>query len=317
MNRDHFETLRRDFEDSRNSLRRLIIKAKLVYYFFWRPIANVLLRYRLRQQIVADSLFKNIDRLLWDEGGMHKEYVYSICNNLRAIKDSSVLVPGVGYGRNLCQLARWRPKIIVAFDLFEYREEWEYLAKKISDEFAVEVLFFKGDFSAILSKYFNYFDFIISDAVLEHVNNLKSFTDSSRKYLKKDGIFYASFGPLWYGPGGDHVALNDKSIYDHLILSPEEYEKQFRASFGEINEDSCDGAFLAKAKLFSFLRADEYFTILQSGGFKKIRALAKTSKAAYSLLGRNKEITVSLNKNNVPIFDRYCSGFYLWMKLDK
>ena len=263
MDQGHLETLCRDFEDSKNGLPRLIIKVKLVYYFFERLIADILLRFRLRRQIAADPVFKNFDRLLWGEGGMHKEYVYSLCNNLRVSKNSAVLIPGAGYGRNLFQLARWKPKTIVAFDLYEYREEWKYLTKKIKDEFGVDVLFFKGDFSALPSKYFIFFDFIISDAVLEHVKNLNAFMESSRKFLKKDGIFYASFGPLWYGPGGDHVALKDGDIYNHLILSPEEYENRFRDSFKEINNDSCEGAFLVKEKLFSYLKISDYFDIFQ------------------------------------------------------
>ncbi|MBI5401670.1 class I SAM-dependent methyltransferase [Candidatus Wolfebacteria bacterium] len=316
MKQNHFQTLLKDFNESQTGLSSLIIKAKLVYYFFKRPIGDFILRWRLKN-IINSPPVKNFDRFLLDEGGMFKDYSYYLCNKIHFIKDSAILVAGTGYGKNLFQLARRKPKVIVAFDLYEYREEWEYLIKKIKESFGVDVLFFKGDFSAVPQKYYNYFDFIISDAVLEHVKNLGDFMENSRKFLKKDGIFYASFGPLWYGPGGDHITLKDGGIYNHLILSSVEYKKRFSDSFGKIDNDSCEGAFLVKEKLFSYLKVSDYFDIFQKTGFEKISAYAKISKSALFLLDSNKSLASVLDKNNVPKFDRFCSGIYLWMKLKK
>jgi len=49
---------------------------------------------------------------------MFKIYVYNVYNKLYPIKDSYILVPGCGYGRNICQLASFRPKEIIAFDIY-------------------------------------------------------------------------------------------------------------------------------------------------------------------------------------------------------
>lgn len=314
MNQKHFEILRRDFEECRWGLDFLIIKLKLVYYFFERPIANFFLRRRLKKYAAIDEIFRNFDKFLLNEGGMYKEYVYHLCNKIHPINDATILVPGVGYGRNLSQLAKWKPKRIVAFDLYEYKEEWDYLAKKLKNEFGVDVLFLKGGTSIVPKEYFNSFDFIISDAVLEHIRNFDNFVESSRKFLKKDGIFYASFGPLWYGPGGDHIAKKDSDIYNHLILLPEEYEKYCNDLSLEIKNDLCEGTFFVREKLFSYLKVRDYFDIFEKNEFKKILAYAKISGLALSLMN-NQIIVSSLDKNNVPVFDRFCSGIYLWMKL--
>ena len=48
------------------------------------------------------------------------------------------------------------------------------------------------------------FDFIVSDAVFEHLKDFKRVISFCNKILNKDGIIYASYGPLWYNYGGDH-----------------------------------------------------------------------------------------------------------------
>lgn len=317
MNLNHHKILERDFKERKNLFSRALILGKLTYYFFQRPIASFVLRKFLKKRLSKDKVFTQIDEFLLNNGGMFKRYVYKICDRFYPLKDSTILVPGIGYGKNLFQLASFQPKIIVAFDLYKYQGEWEFLSKKILEKFGVKVLFFEGDFNILPQNYLGFFDFIITDAVLEHVRNLSNFVRKSKNFLRDGGIFYASFGPLWYGPSGDHIYWGRERIFNHLILSKRAYEQNLEKRFSKSETDLMEGAFMVKSNFFSYLPSQKYFEILSQAGFKKLFSFANISTEAISLLKRKPEMDKLLNKKGVPHFDRYCGGLYLWMKLDK
>jgi len=313
---NHFKNLNNDFSEAKGLFAKFIISMKLFYYFFQRPPAHLFLKEKLKSEISKDPVFNKIDRLLLDEGGMFKNHAYKICDRFYSLRNSTILVPGVGYGKNLFQLAAFRPKLIVTFDLYEYKDEWDFVSQKIFKEFGVKVLFFKGDFESIPKIYENQFDFIIFDAVLEHVRDLSKFMDFSRKFLKRNGIFYASFGPIWYGPNGDHLNWGKDKLFGHLLLNEKEYQKKFNEVFNNSSiNDSCEGHFLVKEKLFSHLKAREYLEICSKAGFQKLLFFAKISTLASSFLKKHPEINNLLDKKGFPQFDRFCSGFYLWTRL--
>lgn len=316
---EHFAVLEDDYSQAVNPLKRLTILLKLTFYLFARPISDFLIRKRLIKYGVPEFLFDYIDLFLRNEGGMFKQYAYGLCDKLSPLRNSAVLVPGIGYGRNLFQLARWRPKIIVAFDLYKYQNEWAFLKKEIKEKFGVEVLFLKGGFEALDKNLANSFDFIITDAVLEHISDLPSFAANAKKFLKNGGVFYASFGPLWYGPEGDHVSWGKENLFDHLLLSEESYGKQFQEKFEEskIITDSCESAFMIKERLFSFLAVDEYIQILEEAGFRKAIAYAKIPSKVLKLKKEKPDLFRLLDKRGLPVFDRFASGLYLWLRLSE
>lgn len=317
VNLNHYKILESDFKEVKNLFTRTIISGKIVYYFFQRPITNFMLRKILKKQLSEDEVFTLIDKFLLNEGGMFKKYVYEICNEFYPLKNSTVLVPGVGYGRNLFQLATFKPKTVVCFDIYDYPGEWEFLKKEIWKEFRVKIIFLKGDFDNLPLDSKKSFDFIMSDAVLEHIKNLPEFAENSKKFLKDEGIFYASFGPLWYGPGGDHIFWGEDEIFNHLILSEEQYQENFKKKFSRSERYPTEGGFMVKNKLFSYLPTQEYFEIFSRAGFKKFLSFAKISTGAISFFRRKPEIHRLLNQRVFPYFDRYCSGLYLWMNLYK
>ena len=314
MDTRHLKFLKSDMAQICAPKTRSIIKAKLLYYFFQRSIANIFLKFYLKRHFLNDDTSKLIDFFLLGQGGMFKKYVYKICDNYCSLKGSTILVPGVGYGRNLFQLSAFRPKRIISFDLFEYQQEWNFLKEEISKKFNVEVIFYKGNIEDVPADYESSFDFVISDAVLEHVTNLNKFVKACSKFLKNNGIFYASFGPIWYGPGGDHIFWGDKRIFDHLILPKKTYEKNLNEKSKLLQYDSCNGVFLSRNKLFSYLPAGDYFKVLSRANFKKLLAYAKISKQAIHLTKKNPKIWDMLEEKQVPRFDRFCSGIYLWMR---
>lgn len=313
----HFNGLDGDYSEAANLFKKTIIFCKLFYYFLERPIADFFLRKLLKKYLVINPLFNRVDKFLLNEGGMFKEYVYGICSKFYPLKNSVVLVPGAGYGKNMLQLAAFKPKTIFAFDLYDYDEEWRYASKIAKENFGTEIKFFKGDFDVMPKNLFGSFDFIISDAVLEHVKNLSIFAEFSYKFLKPGGIFYASYGPIWYGPGGDHIPREGKEIYNHLLLNKDEYDIRFKSQFKDKQPeeiDSCEGRLLVEENLFSYLKADDYLKILEKENFSKLLIFSKIFTDAISLLKSDSHIWDKLDKIGVPVFDRFSSGFYLWMK---
>jgi hypothetical protein len=67
-------------------------------------------------------------------------------------------------------------------------------------------------------------------------------------------------------------------------------------------------------KLFSYLKAKEFFDAFFKAGFEVRKVYAKISSNAMALLDSNKSLNEELNAKGYPLFDRYCLGFYVWMK---
>jgi SAM-dependent methyltransferase len=229
MNPDHLDSLRNDLLESENPEQKFVIWVKRVYYFFEGLTMHPILKTRLNNRLrTADFPMEN-ERFILNEGGMFKSKVYAMCNKESRLRDADILVPGIGYGHNIFQLATFRPRRIVGFDLYEYPEEWTYMRKEVKEKFGVELVFLKGGFPSLPDEYKNSFDVIISDAVLEHVKDVKAFMESSGVFLKKNGAFYASFGPIWYGPDGDHIDWGRKDAFRHLIDSEGDYRNAVMA----------------------------------------------------------------------------------------
>jgi SAM-dependent methyltransferase len=296
--------------------RRLAIRAKLFWYSFSRPVMNFLLKRRLlalAPRLASDPVFKRVNLFLNGDGGMFKQHVYRLCDRLRPLRGSRVLVPGIGYCKNLLQLAAWRPKEIVAFDLYEYPEVWPVMVKKVKEQFGVDVSFYKGDFDALPAAKLGKFDFVISDAVLEHVPDLPKFAAGSYEFLNPGGVFYASFGPLWYGPCGDHVTWGEDQLFDHLLLPKEEYDKQLRASeMKASDQDSCDPGFMIREKLFSYLHANQYLEEMDKAGFKTLQLYSKVQPLSLKLLRKRPDVAAALDAKGEPAFDRFSGGLYIW-----
>lgn len=316
MTESHRIALEYDYKESKDMLMRATIRCKMIVYALQRRLQHIYLKKRL-EGLASDSIYKTTDFFLWNEGGMFKTLIYNISNKMKPLRDATVLVAGVGFGRHLFSLAKYRPKKLICFDLYSYETEWDYVSRIIQKEFGCDIEFAVGDITSIPAKYTNSFDWIISDAVLEHVQDLPTFAEVSHSLLKPRGIFYAGYGPIWYGPNGDHIVWEDSSPYEHLLLPEELYSRRINERFKASSLkpfDSCDGQCMAETKLFSYLCGNEYLTILKESGFSKQLLFSKIHIPAYLFLKKNSNINMLLDEKDVPLFDRLCSGFYLWMR---
>jgi SAM-dependent methyltransferase len=296
---------------------RALIDLKLGLYSFSRPFANREIRSALHSRAASDPLWPEVDVFLKGEGGLFKKYVYGKCDALRPLKNARVLVAGAGYGRNMYQLGEFRPKKIVAFDPIDFKEDWKSLIPQLKDAFDIDTEFFAGDFNALPQEYVGSFDFVVSDAVLMHVRDMRAFAEASARFLKPGGIFYASFGPTWFGPQGDMLPWQGL-YYQQLILSPEEY----RVKAGKIAEAQGEVNLRYKGYFETFVRempftkisGYDYVRLLREAGFEKELLYVQIDTASISWLDAHPDVARKLDELKVPPLDRYAKGFALWMR---
>lgn len=174
----------------------------------------------------------------------------------------SMLVFGCGSGKDLPSWLAHRPSQVVGTDLFAYPEHWQALQASHPQ---TPMTFLDGPgVTATLAA--DSFDLVASDAVLEHLQEPEVELRRIVNALKPGGLFYSTFGPLWYAYGGDHLSGWDtpQNAYAHLLMAPAEYaayvEAYRPAKPPERPED--DPRLWVRENLFSRLDLAEYATLL-------------------------------------------------------
>lgn len=183
---------------------------------------------------------------------------------------ATVLVQGTGTGWDVISWAAMRPREIIATDLFPFPDSWGEIAAYCRERFGVPVRFeaapledhgFLADGSV---------DLAVSDAVFEHCVDLGAVMAETRRVLKPGGRVYASYGPLWYGPGGDHFSGRGglRTIYNHVLLAPDAYRAYFEGE-RRAEEDFQSGGRYVELDLFSKLTTREYLATFEAAGFAR------------------------------------------------
>jgi hypothetical protein len=89
-----------------------------------------------------------------------------------------------------------------------------------------------------------------------------------RRVLRPGGRVYAAYGPLWFGPGGDHFAASSLSeIYHHVLLDPDAYARHVQAN-GTRNRHWQGGLRYYELGLFSYLTTSEYLEFYRQAGLE-------------------------------------------------
>tara|TARA_Y100001958_G_scaffold132931_1_gene102801 strand:+ start:828 stop:1793 length:966 start_codon:yes stop_codon:yes gene_type:complete len=240
-------------------------------------------------------------------------------NSIKNIKGSKILNLGCGNGIDIISWVRFKPSYIKAIDLMNYSKSWnkvkKYLKKK---NIKTTVSFQQKNIININQK--DKYDFIVSDAVFEHLNQFDKCMRICSKLLKKNGVIYASYGPLWYNYGGDHFSGRDKYMngFNHIILDKKKYlnyfNKNFRSIKNEIKFHGSGGLFVIR-NLFSKLRGQDYMNV-----FKKYNLKAKFLAVEFCPLGyeliKNKEIKnkILLKNKNINIEDCYLKSHIIYLQ---
>jgi len=213
--------------------------------------------------------------------------------SLTEVRGKSVLVAGCGTGKDIPWWVPYQPSRILGVDYFNYRRAWDLLIRAYGE--TVPISFIQGDLQSLESIGDQSFDIVGSDTVLEHLQNLPNALREFYRILRPRGILYASFGPLWYCWGGDHLSGYDDNAsgYNHLVLKRQAYEDYVDGA-GEFSHSEADGRTWIKNDMFSHLTPQEYLAALDDAGFEKVHLGVGLEPRAEECLRRNPELKARL-----------------------
>lgn len=216
------------------------------------------------------------------------------------LEGCDILVAGCGTARDVESWGSFKPRSIVGVDWFSYKAAWDLWEQYFSRNMPGTLLSFRQADLAQMNDFSDAsFDVVSSDAVFEHVRNLQEVLIEFYRILRPGGVLYATFGPLWFGWGGDHVSGYDAvtSGYNHLILEGDAYQ-QYLDGMGEYSHSEHDGRTWIEHELFSKLTPRQYLNMLELAGFKRIFVSAIADKNASICLNDG-----DLYKNSLSRFD--------------
>lgn len=199
------------------------------------------------------------------------------------LSGATILVQGTGTGWDAYAWAEMKPHRVIATDLYVFEESWEQIAAECRDRFGVTVKFRQAALEDHGFLESGSVDLCASAAVLEHCRDLDSVLAESIRLLRPGGSFYAAYGPLWYGPGGDHFSGRGglESIYNHLALDKGAYDAYVKAHLQPC-EDFQSGARYIELDLFSRLTTRGYLAAFEEAGFIRDGLVVELSADAFS-----------------------------------
>jgi SAM-dependent methyltransferase len=199
------------------------------------------------------------------------------------LSDATILVQGTGTGWDALAWAEMKPRRLVATDLYAFDNSWEQIAAECRERFGVTVEFRQAALEDHGFLEAGAVDLCASAAVLEHCRDLNSVLAESMRLLRPGGSFYAAYGPLWYGPGGDHFSGRDgqESIYNHIGLDEDAYGAYVKAHL-QPREDFQSGGRYVELDLFSRLATRGYLAAFEEAGFVRDALVVELSPDALS-----------------------------------
>ncbi len=230
------------------------------------------------------------DLWLWGQRGNDYERHRNRVSDFLPLQGRDLLVAGCGTARDVESWVKLKPRHIHGIDWFSYEHAWAMWQSRFAEIApCVDVKFAQADLARMSDFLDASFDVVSSDAVFEHVKNLPEVLKEFHRILRPGGVLYATFGPLWYGWGGDHVSGYDKvtSGYNHLLLKGDEYQR-YLDGMGEHSHSEHDGRTWIKHDLFSRLTPREYVRCLEEAGFKRLFVSAIIDPSAIACLQHSK-----------------------------
>ena len=197
--------------------------------------------------------------------------------------DATILVQGTGAGCDALAWAEMKPRRVIATDHYAFDESWEQIAAECRDRLGVTLEFRQAALEDHRFLGSSSIDFCASAAVLEHCRDLQSVLAESMRLLRPGGSFYAAYGPLWYGPGGDHFFGRDglESIYNHLGLDEGAYGAYVKAHLRP-REDFQSGGRYVELDLFSGFATRGYLAAFEEAEFIRDGLVVELSPDALS-----------------------------------
>lgn len=245
-------------------------QAKRLLRKFLYPIYNAINHQFLVRRYAASDFQPEL--WLWGQRGNDYERHRRRVARFLSLQGRDVLVAGCGTARDIESWVKLEPRRVDGIDWFSYARAWGLWQRRYQQIAPkVEVHFAQADLAHMSDIPDASFDVVSSDAVFEHLKNLQDVLAEFHRILKPGGVLYATFGPLWYGYGGDHVSGYDALTtgYNHLLLSGTEYQ-HYLDGMGAHAHCEHDGRTWIEHDLFSRLTPRQYLNHLEQAGFKRL-----------------------------------------------
>ena len=196
------------------------------------------------------------------------------------VRNSIILIQGTGSGWDALTWARFRPKRVIATDLFEF-DTWHEISRYCGKQWNVACEFRQAPLEDHSFLRDGSVDLCVSDAVFEHCRDLDRVLVESRRVLKAGGRLYAGFGPLWFCGGGDHFSGRGglRNLYNHVVLPAAEYVRYVSESRQQV-EGFQDGYRYIELDLFSKLTTGDYLRSFRKAGFNVDALILEISSEA-------------------------------------
>ena len=241
-------------------------------------------------------------------------------NSIKKIEGKKMLCLGCGNGFELISWLKFKPSYIEAIDIFNYKKSWDKINKFLKENnIKTEIVFSQRDLLDLNEE--KKFDFIVSDAVFEHLKRFEDVINFSRKLLSEDGVMYASYGPLWFNYSGDHFSGRDdiNHGYNHLLLNESEYSSYYKKNVGGINyeiENHGSGGLFVKENLFSKKKGNDYMNIYKKNDFISKYTVLEFCPIGYQLIKTNSKLRDKILKKypNLDIEDCYLKTQIVYLK---
>ncbi|PZR72035.1 MAG: hypothetical protein DLM73_14485 [Chthoniobacterales bacterium] len=237
---------------SREPLRRRLMRAIA-------PTALVLRR-RAIESSLRCSLSFAADGLCFEERFGDDASKAALLQLMAGKQPDRVLIPGCFLGGEDVQFwLRRGTRRLDGVDLNNLGARWSVIVPELRRTFGADVHFQQAPLEQLPFPN-DSFDVIASAAVLEHVQNLEAVSAESARVLKRGGLAWHSFGPLYFSFGADHCidAYGDECGYDHLLLTEEQYLSRVSDQAFFDRQPNPNLPFWARHDQFSFAFAREY-----------------------------------------------------------
>jgi len=185
-------------------------------------------------------------------------------------KDKVVLDVGCGAAGKSLYYAKQGAKIVYGIDPVKgYKEEAETLAKEknLGDKFK----FIVGDAGDLPFKD-NFFDTIILNDAMEHVNNPKKVLEECYRTLKEGGRIYINFPPYNH-PFGAHLSDAIGIPWVHLFFS----DRTLIETYKDLVKGLPDGEKRIDFRISKDAKGQEYFSYINKMTVKRFNKLVSSS----------------------------------------